>query len=78
MKLETKITLVFKNEKGESKEIETTFADVLEKDISDYHDNLEDDCSSGSCFTEGQNHCECSPEYEDYELKGFELTNQDR
>ena len=74
MNLETKITLVFKNEANESVEIETTFSEVVRKDSSDWYDNLEDLNEDCNCFTEAQNHCECSPIYEDYELKEFKIT----
>ncbi len=35
MKLETKITLVFKNKAGDKKELETTFKELLSKDLED-------------------------------------------
>jgi hypothetical protein len=70
MDVETKITLIFKDEYGNGTSIETTFLEILENDISHFQEALEDneDCS---CFNEGQNFCECTPKYEGYGLHEF-------
>ena len=68
MNLDTKIILVFKNDKGETAKVETIISELAENHISYFQENLDDflDCS---CFNEGQNHCECTPQYDNYEFK---------
>lgn len=67
-KLDDKLILVFKNGDGDKKELEITFKDLLDRNIKDYYDDLEDECTSSSCNNESQNFCDCGLQYEDYEI----------
>jgi len=68
MKLDTKVTLIFKNKEGDKQELTITVKQMLEKTVDDFHEYLEDECSSGSCYTETQNFCDCGGLYGDYEI----------
>ncbi len=68
MKLKSKITLVFKNKEGETKTITTTVIDMLERNLEDFQEELEDECTSSGCNNESQNFCDCGGAYEDYEI----------
>jgi len=68
MKLESKITLVFKNKEGKKLELQTTVKDMLERTLEDFYEDLESECTSASCNNESQNFCDCVAMYEDYEI----------
>ena len=74
MNLDTTIQLIFKNKEGASITTEATFQQILDRNLDDFHEDLEDsECTSSSCNTESQNFCDCPAEYEDYELKEFNV-----
>jgi len=75
MGLNTKVTLVFGNEAGGVKKVETTLKGLLDAYEDEFLEQLEEPCTSASCNTESQNFCDCGGEYEDYVLKDI-LLNQ--
>ena len=68
MKLDSNITLVFKNKEGNFKELTVTVKDLLERTLDDFYEDLEDECTSSGCNNESQNFCDCGASYEDYEI----------
>lgn len=68
MKLDSNITLVFKNKEGNFKELTVTVKDMLERTLDDFYEDLEDECTSSGCNNESQNFCDCGASYEDYEI----------
>lgn len=68
MKLDDKVTLVFKDDKGGIKEIVLTVRDAMEKSLDEIYDYLESECTSSSCNNESQNFCDCGSIYDDYYL----------
>lgn len=68
MKLDSEITLHFKDGNGNVKTLECTLQYIVDHNINDILEQLEPDCQSSSCNTESQNFCDCDPVYGDYEL----------
>ena len=68
MKLEEKVTLMFKNKEGDKKELVLTLKYLIERCLDDFYEDLESECTSSGCNNESQNFCDCGPEYEDYEI----------
>ena len=68
MKLESKVTLVFKNKEGDKKELILTVKDMLERCLDEFYEDLEGECTSSGCNNESQNFCDCGADYEDYEI----------
>lgn len=68
--------LLFKHqESGEELRCFRTLKDVL--NCCDVYDLLPDSqCVSGSCFTESQNFCDCTGEYDDYEFVSISYANK--
>lgn len=73
MKLDTNIELILKNKSGEVKQVIYSFKDLLDKTTDDIIEDLEDECNSSGCYTEGQNFCDCTPQYEDFEINEFNV-----
>ena len=76
MKIESEVTLVFKNKEGDKREIKTTFKEMLVNDIGDYYDELEVECTNSGCNNETQNFCDCGPEFEDYEASDININTE--
>lgn len=68
MKLEAKVTLIFKNKEGDKKELVLTVKDMLERTLEEFYEDLEDECTNSGCNNESQNFCDCGAVYEDYEI----------
>lgn len=60
--------LIFKNKEGKEIHLDVTSKQLLENSIDDFYELLEPECSSSSCYTESNNHCDCQPIYEGYEF----------
>ena len=73
MKLNSKITLVFKNKEGHTKDLTMTVKQMLEGTLDDFYEELEDECTSSGCNNESQNFCDCGSSYEDYEIYEVEI-----
>lgn len=76
MNLKTKIELILKNKEGDVKKVEYSFKNLLNKTIEDIYDELEEECTSSGCNNESQNFCDCGPQYEDFEIKEFNVLNK--
>ena len=64
--LESPIEIFFSNEQGEEKSIDTTLGELIDNGVEYFQEQLEEcQCT----FNESQNHCDCTPEYEDYKFK---------
>ena len=68
MKLEAKVTLIFKNKEGDKKELKLTVKDMLKRTLEDFYEDLEYECTSSGCNNESQNFCDCGAVYEDYNI----------
>jgi len=73
MKLDSKITLVFKNKEGHTKDYTMTIKQMLEGTLDDFYEDLEDECTNSGCNNESQNFCDCGSSYEDYEIYEVEI-----
>lgn len=75
MKLTTPLILTFKNEEGDTAELESTIEILLQQDMDFIKEQLgeEDYCTSSSCNNESQNFCCCPNIYENYELTDIEI-----
>ena len=80
MRFEDEVNILFKNDKGETKEITITVKQLLENTTDDFSEWLDDTapCTSASCNNESQNFCDCGSIYEDYEISeiSFSVTTQ--
>jgi len=68
-KLNSEVTLVFGDKEGNTVRIQTTIMGMLEKNLEDFYEELEPECTSASCNNESQNFCDCGGSFEDYEIK---------
>jgi hypothetical protein len=66
MKLNNKVKLIFADDKGNTKELETTFKELIDSSEMGLNEQLEDDCNDSSCKV--NNFCECEPMYENYSI----------
>lgn len=73
MDIKTNIELVFENPKGEVKKTIYSFETLLDKTLEDVYEDLEDECNSSGCNNESQNFCDCGPQYEDFNIKEFNV-----
>lgn len=75
--LEQTVKILFKDDKGNSAQIEITAKQLIEKCDYDFYEMLCDSpCTSASCNNENQNFCDCGSEYEDYEICGIEFPDK--
>ena len=75
MKIETEVSLIFKNKEGKKIEIQTTLKHMLERTLEDFYEDLEPECKCASCNNESQNFCDCDAVYEDYEIYELNIKN---
>ena len=75
MKLDTEVTLVFKDPEGNTVRLSTTLEDMIHRDMDSFYDELEGDCTSSSCHNESVNFCECGGLYEAYGLSDIKIHN---
>ena len=70
MNLDTKINIVFTDNKGGKTELISTLKEMLDNDPEYFFDKLDEDqkCTSSSCNNESQNFCDCGSVYEDYDI----------
>jgi len=70
MKLEDKVTIVFKNEQDKKAEITITVKELLENTSDEFYEWLDETepCTSSGCNNESQNFCDCGSAFEDYEI----------
>lgn len=69
MKIDDKVTLVFKNGYNFA-ELTITVEQLINKTAEDFHEMLEEQhpCTSASCNNESQNFCDCGTRYDNYEI----------
>lgn len=74
MSLNTEVTIIFRNKENKEVSIGATLMELLEKNAEDFQEALEssDNCC---CFNEGQNFCECTPEFDDYDIFDIVVTD---
>ncbi len=54
MKLQAKVTLLFKNKDGEKKELTMTVKEMLERTLEDFYEDLEGKCTNSGCNNEAK------------------------
>ena len=68
MKLDDEVRIIFKNDKGKTAEIIITVNQLLDKTKDDFYEILEETIPCNCNINESCNHCECNPNFEDYEI----------
>lgn len=78
MDLEDEVQIIFKNDKGEQKEITVSVNQLLLQTTDDFYEWLDDTepCISASCNNESQNFCDCGSVYEDYTIIGIKTNKK--
>lgn len=71
----TFVEIIYANNEGEEVIATATLQEVLEHDMEHFIEQMEK-CTSGSCFNESRNHCDCDPEYEDYDFKTIRISSE--
>lgn len=68
MKLDEEVKILFKNEEGKTEKITITVNQLLESTKDDLYEMLEETIPCTCNINESCNHCECNPNFEDYEI----------
>ena len=68
MKLDNEVKILFKNEEGKTELITITVNQLLEYTKDDLYEMLEETVECTCNINESCNHCECNPNFEDYEI----------
>ena len=78
--LQNEVSILFGNNHGKTKEITVTIEQLLENTTDDFCEWLEntEPCTSASCNNESQNFCDCGASFEDFEIVGLTLKQQEQ
>jgi hypothetical protein len=78
--LQNEVNILFRNNHGKTKEITIKVRQLLEKTIDDFQEMLENNepCVSSSCNNESQNFCDCPPLFEDFEIIGLTIKQEEK
>jgi len=75
IKLERKVTILFKDDSDNKAEITITLKELLENSEDVFYEWLDDSesCNSSSCNNESQNFCDCGSPYDDFYICGIKF-----